>query len=251
MLDRVQRHHDDPQREGLRASCENRDAAGEGRAFIGGTGAAGAAGDDVRMEEARIDDGIREVQKRLAHNTTASKCLDQTFEIYMGAVQRAVNFFSSDEESKRLTLMLKENARNATLLHMTALQNINRAGYSLTNTSPMIDNNGASAPSSAVAEPVSAPVVAQPPPPPPQMSNEYEPISVSVIMNQMGIRDDSNNTKAKAIGKKMASAYREKHGKEPETHPQFVNGQWIPVKSYTRMDLGMMEDAIREVCGYE
>ena len=81
----------------------------------------------------------------------------------------------------------------------------------------------------------------------PVIINETESLSVSVLVGEMG--HQCTDKDIQSIGRVMACKYREKYGKEPTKHKQFVKGNYVPVNSYMVRDRGMMEQAVREVVG--
>jgi hypothetical protein len=83
--------------------------------------------------------------------------------------------------------------------------------------------------------------------PGPVSINETESLSVSVLVGEMGHRCTDKDIQS--IGRVMAGKYREKYGKEPTKHKQFVKGNYVPVNSYMVRDRAMMEQAVREVVG--
>ena len=81
----------------------------------------------------------------------------------------------------------------------------------------------------------------------PVIINETESLSVSVLVGEMG--HQCTDKDIQSIGRVMACKYREKYGKEPTKHKQFVKGNYVPVNSYMVRDRAMMEQAVREVVG--
>ena len=73
---------------------------------------------------------------------------------------------------------------------------------------------------------------------------KQQPISVSMLANAMGYK--CNDIQRIGIGKLMVKRYREKYRDEPQKHQQKVNGDMIPVNSYTERDRDMMEATIKE-----
>ena len=61
--------------------------------------------------------------------------------------------------------------------------------------------------------------------------NPDKPITISTLAAEMGYRLD--NGQLQKIGKKMATAYREKYGENPGKHEQLVGQASILVNSYT------------------
>jgi hypothetical protein len=82
----------------------------------------------------------------------------------------------------------------------------------------------------------------------PAASNETESLTVSVLAVEMGHKCTDKDIQA--IGRVMACRYREKYGKEPTKHKQFVKGNYVAVNSYMVRDRAMMEHAVREVVGW-
>lgn len=71
-----------------------------------------------------------------------------------------------------------------------------------------------------------------------------KPITISNVANSKGRH--FSNPELQKIGKKMAAAYREKYGKNPEKHEQYVDQAVRYVNSYTERDLGMLEAVIAD-----
>ena len=70
-------------------------------------------------------------------------------------------------------------------------------------------------------------------------------ISVSQVTTEMGLKfDRGQNIKT---GFLVAESYRQKYGKEPGTHAQWVDGAERQVKSYTERDRDLIESAIEIV----
>jgi hypothetical protein len=69
-------------------------------------------------------------------------------------------------------------------------------------------------------------------------------ISVSQVAQELGIR--LKHSDSIAIGKALASEYREQHGKPPSKHRQWVDGAEREVNSYTERDRHLVERVILE-----
>lgn len=236
----ILRNQADPSREALRRSCEVRDANGEGQASIGGSGSSNATGADAELCLCDANSRVLK-QRRLLMNE-----LNENFLSTMRNIQQIESLLAHDNEANRVIPQIREQARNASLLHTAALLNASAADRSLVNPTAAIGNGGSgaaiqAAPSSASVPPAAVAVQ-------PQMSNEFEPVTISVIMYSMGIRGDDLKDKASLVGRKVASMYREKYRKNPKEHKQFVNGAYVDVKSYTKRDEEMIKEAIRDVC---
>ena len=72
--------------------------------------------------------------------------------------------------------------------------------------------------------------------------NLNKPITISTLAVELGHRFDSGQLQK--IGKRVASAYREKYGESPGRHEQLVGQASILVNSYTERDRGLMEKVI-------
>ena len=72
--------------------------------------------------------------------------------------------------------------------------------------------------------------------------NQNKPITISTLAAGMGYRLD--NSALQRIGKKVATAYREKYGESPGKHEQLVGQASILVNSYTERDRAMLERVI-------
>ena len=72
-----------------------------------------------------------------------------------------------------------------------------------------------------------------------------EPITISGVAEAMGVRlrrgDESG------IGRVLARLYRQRHGKDPPKHKQYVDGAVRAVNSYFEKDRALVEEAVREV----
>lgn len=231
MRARLECNANDSARDGLRQSCENRDASGGGRVLVGG-----GSTDAMRVDASPYEEYIRVVKQR----SMLEGEFHESFERRMKRIDSVVGMYGADSESQRVVLQLREQARNAGMLHVTTLLNIGAADRALL-ASPIINGGVVQA---AIAAPPSVAAL-------PQTSNDFEPVTISVIMHEMKAKDDANNTKAKAVGKRVAAAYRDKYNKEPDEHGQMVNGMYIKVKSYTRKDVDLIRQAVREICGVE
>jgi hypothetical protein len=75
-----------------------------------------------------------------------------------------------------------------------------------------------------------------------QQVNLNKPITISTLAAELGYRFD--NSALQKIGKKVASAYREKYGENPGKHEQLVGQASIAVNSYTERDRGLVERVI-------
>jgi hypothetical protein len=80
-----------------------------------------------------------------------------------------------------------------------------------------------------------------------EASIDTRPLTISTFATELKIR--MSNAQGQQAGRIMARLYREKYGTEPTSHEQFVDGSVRPVKSYTRGDVSLMEQAIREATG--
>ena len=69
-------------------------------------------------------------------------------------------------------------------------------------------------------------------------------ISIGQLAQEMGLR--LKHGESIAIGKISKKNYTEQYGESPSLHRQWVNGQEIPVCSYTERDRSLVENAIRE-----
>ena len=69
-------------------------------------------------------------------------------------------------------------------------------------------------------------------------------ISIGQLAQEMGLR--LKHGESIAIGKNAKKNYTEQYGESPSLHRQWVNGQEIPVCSYTERDRPMGESVIRE-----
>jgi len=69
-------------------------------------------------------------------------------------------------------------------------------------------------------------------------------ISVSQVAQEQGIR--LKMTDSVAIGKAVASAYKDKYGVAPGKHRQWVDGAEREVNSYIERDRALIEQAIRD-----
>jgi hypothetical protein len=67
-------------------------------------------------------------------------------------------------------------------------------------------------------------------------------ISVSQVAQELGVR--LNHSDSIAIGRALASEYREQHGEPPSKHRQWVDGAEREVNSYTEHDRHMVERVI-------
>jgi hypothetical protein len=68
-------------------------------------------------------------------------------------------------------------------------------------------------------------------------------ISISSVAGELG--RVFNNAQLCSIGKKVAQSYRNKYGKNPERHTQWVDGRATEVNSYTMEDKAMIVDIIK------
>ena len=75
--------------------------------------------------------------------------------------------------------------------------------------------------------------------------NENASINVAVTATQMGFK--CSPAQLQKIGRKMADKYREAYGEDPTKHTQYVNGNYVPVNSYTERDRALLEACIRDV----
>jgi len=71
-----------------------------------------------------------------------------------------------------------------------------------------------------------------------------ESISISQVARELGMGRLSHADFCK-VGKLAAQAYRERYGKNPPTHKQWVDGAERDVKSYTVADRDLIEDALK------
>ena len=75
--------------------------------------------------------------------------------------------------------------------------------------------------------------------------NENASINVAVTATQMGFK--CSPAQLQKIGRKMADKYREAYGEDPTKHTQYVNGNYVPVNSYTERDRDLLEACIQEI----
>ena len=75
-------------------------------------------------------------------------------------------------------------------------------------------------------------------------ANVNKPITISTLAAELGYRFDAGQLQK--IGKRVASAYREKYGECPGKHEQMVGQASILVNSYTERDRGLVEKVILE-----
>jgi hypothetical protein len=78
-------------------------------------------------------------------------------------------------------------------------------------------------------------------------TTDTRPVTISSLATELKIR--MSNAQGQQAGRIMAKLYRDKYGAEPTSHDQFVDGGVRPVKSYTRADKDLIEQAIREATG--
>jgi len=71
-----------------------------------------------------------------------------------------------------------------------------------------------------------------------------ESISISQVARELGMGRLSHADFC-SVGKLAAQAYRERYGKNPPTHKQWVDGAERDVKSYTVADRDLIEDALK------
>ncbi len=76
----------------------------------------------------------------------------------------------------------------------------------------------------------------------PATSATSRSISVSQVAQELGVR--LNHSDSIAIGRALASEYREQHGEPPSKHRQWVDGAEREVNSYTEHDRHMVERVI-------
>jgi hypothetical protein len=75
-------------------------------------------------------------------------------------------------------------------------------------------------------------------------ANVNKPITISTLAAELGYRFDAGQLQK--IGKRVASAYREKYGECPGKHEQMVGQASILVNSYTERDRGLVKKVILE-----
>jgi len=73
--------------------------------------------------------------------------------------------------------------------------------------------------------------------------NSVASISISQVASELGMRPLTHGESCQ-VGKMAAEAYRQRHGRNPPTHKQFVDGQVRDVKSYTEADRNLIEDVL-------
>jgi hypothetical protein len=73
-------------------------------------------------------------------------------------------------------------------------------------------------------------------------SERTKSVSISSVASEMGVI--ISNVQLCLIGKKVAQHYREKHGKNPDRHTQWVDGRATEVNSYTMYDKEMIVNVI-------
>jgi len=69
-------------------------------------------------------------------------------------------------------------------------------------------------------------------------------VSISQVAREMGLRVLAHGDACK-VGRAVAEAYRARHGTNPPTHRQWVDGAERDVKSYTERDRDLIETALR------
>jgi len=72
-------------------------------------------------------------------------------------------------------------------------------------------------------------------------------ITISQVATDMGIRLTMHQ--AITVGRQVSRAYKNKYGKRPSQHMQFVDAAVRQVNSYTLADRDMVVAAIQSVCG--
>ena len=75
-------------------------------------------------------------------------------------------------------------------------------------------------------------------------SDNLSPITVSQVAQDMAKR--LSNGQLIRAGRLLAERYRERHGKDPSKHKQFVDGAVRMVNSYTEQDRDLVEEVIEE-----
>jgi len=74
--------------------------------------------------------------------------------------------------------------------------------------------------------------------------NAQASVSVGQVAREMGYRTLTHGESCK-VGRAVAQAFRARHGADPPTHKQWVDGAERDVKSYTEADRDLIESAIR------
>jgi hypothetical protein len=74
--------------------------------------------------------------------------------------------------------------------------------------------------------------------------NTEKPLTISTIALELGKRLSTSDQQI--IGRKVATMYKTKYGKEPSKHSQFVGGAVVSVNSYTHKDLDWIQSTIQD-----
>lgn len=80
-----------------------------------------------------------------------------------------------------------------------------------------------------------------------EAAQDTRPLTISTYATELKIR--MNTAQGIQAGRIMAKLYRDKYGRDASTHEQFVDGANRSVKSYTRVDSDLLEQAIRKAVG--
>jgi hypothetical protein len=234
MRERLERNSKDPTREGLRRSCENRDASGDGHAFVGGGGGgAGGAWMGMSIEELeRKAEALGKFVKtqREFDEMAALKRKGDDYYFCRVEVCPCVCFFQSTENCWLINLfqegLILSECKKIQELRNTATDIDAKNAYSeliLRNVKRMMYPGIA-----AAAEPDRP---------------EEDYMTVEEMIEERADRD-SVRQYAQAVGAKMSKAYRDAHGQQPPPKRD-VPGNIKPNK-YLEQDRKYLELYIQE-----